>query len=372
MKILILYAAYGGGHLSAAKSIKQYIDQNYTDAETKLIDCMKYINKGLEKVTTGAYNQMAKRAPWAWGKIYNNSQKGIMAHISNVANKIMANKLFKLFEEFNPDIVISTHPFGVQMTTYLKSKGKVNCILASVMTDFASHDQWLVGHEYIDKIFVSHEGMKNEIIKKGIPASKIYATGIPLSNRFMQNFNKEEIKSSINLNNNKKTILFFAGGEFGLGKDKTLKIFKCFIDNIKEDYQIVAIAGKNEKMQSEFKNLSIGNSNIQVHGYSNQVPELMCISDLVVTKPGGLTVSESLVSGLPIVIINPIPGQEVENAEFLENKGVGLWIKKPEDAEKIVPDLLSSPEKLKKMKIEAKLLAKKASTSDICKNILNL
>lgn len=372
MKILILYAAYGGGHLSAAKSIKQYIDENYKDYETKLIDCIKYINKGLEKVTTGAYNQMAKRAPWAWGKIYNNSQKGIMAHVSNGANKVMANKLLNLFKEFNPDIVISTHPFGVQMTTYLKSKGKVNCLLCSVMTDFASHDQWLVGHEYIDKIFVSHEGMKNEITKKGIPASKIFATGIPLSNKFMKNFDKQTIKNSLNLDNNKKTILFFAGGEFGLGKDKTLKIFKCFIDNIKNDYQLIAIAGKNEKMQLEFKNLANKNPNIQVHGYSNQVPELMSISDLVVTKPGGLTVSESLVSGLPIIIINPIPGQEFENAEFLEKQGVGIWIKKIDDAEKIVPELLSSTEKLKKMKIEAKLLAKKTSTYDICENILKI
>lgn len=214
MKILIFYAAYGGGHLSAAKSIKQYIDDNYKDAETLLVDCIKYINKGLDKVTTFAYKEMAKKAPWAWGKIYNKSQKGVMAHISNETNKIMSIKLNNLFEEYNPDIVISTHPFGLQMTSYLKSKGKTNCKLASVMTDFASHDQWLVGHEYIDYIFVSHEGMKKEIIEKGIPESKIHATGIPLSNRFLGHFNKKEIKTSFDLDFNKKTILFFGGGEF--------------------------------------------------------------------------------------------------------------------------------------------------------------
>lgn len=371
MKILIFYAAYGGGHLSAAKSINQYINENYKNVETRLVDCIKYINKGIDKVTTLAYKEMAKKAPWAWGKIYNQSQQGMMAHISNGTNKLMSIKLNKLFDEYNPDIVISTHPFGVQMTSYLKSKGKTNCKIASIMTDFASHDQWLVGSDYIDYIFVSHEGMKKEIIKKGISESKIYATGIPLSNKFLQHFDKRKIKSSFDLDFNKKTILFFGGGEFGLGKDMTLKILKAFIDNIENDFQIVAISGKNEKMQQSFFNLVGSNPNVQVYGYTDEVPELMSISDLVVTKPGGLTITESLASGLPIIVINPIPGQEVENAEFLEKQGVAVWIRKTENSEEAVADLLSNPEQLKHMKIKSKLLAKKSSTADICKTILN-
>lgn len=370
MKVLIFYAAYGGGHLSAARSIKQYLDENFENVETELVDCVKYINKGLDKITTLAYKEMAKKAPWAWGEIYNHSQKGTMSHISNGANKVMSIKLYKLFEEFKPDIVISTHPFGSQMTAYLKSKGKTNCILASVMTDFASHDQWLVGHEYIDHIFVSHEGMKKDIISKGIKASKIHATGIPLSNRFLEHFDRKKIKSSFDLDINKKTILFFGGGEFGLGKDKTLKILKAFIDNINDEYQIIAISGKNAKMQEKFTELVGDNPNVQVYGFTNEVPELMSISDLVVTKPGGLTITESLASGLPIVVINPIPGQEVENAEFLEKKGVAVWIRKTEDPEQAVSELLSNPEQIKHMKIRSKLMAKKHSTEDICKIIL--
>ena len=96
MKILIFYAAYGGGHLSAAKSINQYINENYKNVETRLVDCIKYINKGIDKVTTLAYKEMAKKAPWAWGKIYNQSQQGMMAHISNGTNKLMSIKLNKL------------------------------------------------------------------------------------------------------------------------------------------------------------------------------------------------------------------------------------------------------------------------------------
>ena len=370
MKILIFYAAYGGGHLSAAKSIKQYLDDNYTDVETKLVDCVEYINKGLNTITTFAYKEMAKKAPWAWGEIYDHSQKGAMSHISSGANRFMSIKLYKLFEEFQPDIVISTHPFASQMTAYLKEKNKTNCKLASIMTDFASHDQWLVGSDYIDYIFVSHEGMKKEIIKKGIPASKIHATGIPLSNRFLEHFNRKEIKASFDLEYSKKTILFFGGGEFGLGKEKTLKILQAFIDNIKDEYQIIAISGKNEKMQAKFEELVGNNPDVQVYGYTNEVPELMSISDLVVTKPGGLTITEALASGLPIVVINPIPGQEVENAEFLERKGVAVWIRKTEDPYEAVKELLDNPEQIKHMKIRSKLMAKRNSTRDICKIII--
>ena len=370
MKILIFYAAYGGGHLSAAKSIKQYLDDNYTDVETKLVDCVEYINKGLNTITTFAYKEMAKKAPWAWGEIYDHSQKGAMSHISSGANRFMSIKLYKLFEEFQPDIVISTHPFASQMTAYLKEKNKTNCKLVSIMTDFASHDQWLVGSDYIDYIFVSHEGMKKEIIKKGIPASKIHATGIPLSNRFLEHFNRKEIKASFDLEYSKKTILFFGGGEFGLGKEKTLKILQAFIDNIKDEYQIIAISGKNEKMQAKFEELVGNNPDVQVYGYTNEVPELMSISDLVVTKPGGLTITEALASGLPIVVINPIPGQEVENAEFLERKGVAVWIRKTEDPYEAVKELLDNPEQIKHMKIRSKLMAKRNSTRDICKIIM--
>ena len=142
-KILIFYASYGGGHLNAAKSIKECLE-SYEDCETELIDCMKYVNKPIEKITTTAYKEMAKKAPWAWGKIYEDSQKGPLAHISSRSNKILATKLLKLLREKQPDIIVSTHPFGSQMCSYLKRKEKLNAKIATIMTDFSPHDQWLV------------------------------------------------------------------------------------------------------------------------------------------------------------------------------------------------------------------------------------
>lgn len=371
-KILIFYASFGGGHLSAANSIKQYIDDNFSGYETKLVDCMLYVNKPFNRITTTAYKEMAKKFPWAWGEVYSLSQKGAIAHISSTTNNLLAKKLLKLLREYKPDIVISTHPFGSQMVSYLKRKALVDCTLATIMTDFAPHCQWLVGKEQVDYFFVSHEKMREELINSDIPENKVFATGIPLSNKFLMHYNKVDIMNSFGLNPNKKVILFFGGGEFGLGRENTIKILKSFIEH-NNGYQIIAIAGKNKKMKDSFDSLVRDlhvEDIVKVLPYTNMVPELMSISDLVVTKPGGLTSTESLASGLPIVAINPIPGQEEENAEFLENAGVAVWIHKQANYDEVISNLLSDKDKLHQMKINTKLLAKKNSTKDICNIIL--
>lgn len=372
-KIMIFYGSYGGGHLSAAKSIKEYIENNYLDTKIEMIDCVEYINKVLNKVTTKAYEEFAKKAPEIWGFIYKKSERGLVSKLSNDSNKLMAIKLKNLLQDFDPDYVISTHPFSSQMCAYLKKKEKVNFKLATIMTDFAPHDQWLLYPEYVDYFFVAHSKMKQQLIQKGISVNKIYATGIPLSNRFLKTYNKDDILKEFGLVKEKKIVLFFAGGEFGLGKSTTIEVLKIFAEDF-NNLQIIAIAGRNETMKKKFEdivNSSGRQDSIKVLDYTNKVPELMSISDLVVTKPGGLTTTESLASNLPIVIINPIPGQEEENASFLENNGVGIWIKKQDDIKERLESILRNPKKLDEMKHHIRELSKPNSTENICKTILN-
>ena len=230
----------------------------------------------------------------------------------------------------------------------------------------------LYGHENTNYFFVANDKMKNYLISKNSPENKVFVTGIPISSRFLKNYDKEKILDEFGLQNNKKTILFFGGGEFGLGKAKTFEIFETLIKNF-NDIQIIAIAGKNEKMKLKFEKIVQENNKqnyVKILEYTNKVPELMAISDLVVSKPGGLTTSESLASNLPMIIINPIPGQEEENAEFLEEKDIGIWIRKNDSAYEIFRNLFANPEKLEKMKKNTEILAKKHSTEDICKTIL--
>ena len=372
-KILIFYASFGGGHLSAAKSIENYLLKNFNDVDIELIDCMKYVNKTIEKISTSAYKEMAKKMPWAWGKIYEGSQKGPLAHISSKANSFMAIKLLKLLREKNPDIIISTHPFGSQMCSYLKRKGKVNFKIATILTDFKSHDQWLVGADYTDFFFVSNTDMQKELVQKNINENKIIVTGIPVREEFLIPHNKEQILADLNFATNKKTILFFGGGEFGLGKDMTLKVFECLLSRCPQT-QIIAISGRNEVMKSKFENFVEQYSrknDVRIFEFTNKVAEYMSIANLVVTKPGGLTSSESLVSHLPMVLINPIPGQEEENAEFLENKKVAKWIKKNDDINFILNILVNDETILNNMKEKTYLIAKPNATENICKIIMN-
>ena len=370
MKVLIFYASYGGGHLNAAKSIENCIKTNYKNINVELIDCMKYVNRAIEKITTSAYKSMAKKAPWAWGRIYSDAQKGPLAHITTRSNKILAIKLLKLLKEKQPDLIISTHPFGSQMCTYLKRKNKITAKIATIMTDFAPHDQWLVGHEYTDYFFVANDKMKNYLIDKNISKDRVFVTGIPISENFQKSYNKEEILKKYNLDENKFTVLFFGGGEFGLGKTRTVQIFDAFVKETNHNnIQIVAISGKNPKMKLAFEdvvNFNKAFNNVKIIEFSNEIPKLMAISNLVVTKPGGLTTSESLASHLPMVIINPIPGQEEENAEFLESKNIAVWIKKSDNPKSIIESLINDKEKLNVMKENTQILAKPNSTKDIC------
>lgn len=372
-RVLVLYAKYGGGHLSAANSIQNFIEENYYfDTQVKSVDCVEYASPVLSGLTIEAYKDMAKKAPWAWKKVYYNSENGALSHISTDIAKKMARKLHTLFKEFLPDIVISTHPFATQMTSYLKEHENVDCKLATVLTDFAPHAQWLVGKDYCDLFFVSNDDMKTELINDyNIPETKVFVTGIPLSDRFLDNFKEDECFDVLRLKKEKKVLLFFGGGEFGLGEKRTVKVLKSLANHL-DEYQIVAISGRNKKMNNEFLKLykKVKNDDLHIYKYTTNVPELMYISSLVVTKPGGLTSTESLASGLPMLIINPIPGQEEENARFLEKSGAAVWIKKDDDIDMIVDNLLKDTDKLEKMKENCLALSKRDSTKNICNIIL--
>lgn len=371
-KVLILYACYGGGHISAANSIQECINQNYKDIEVISLDFMEHLSKTIDKVTTTAYEEMAKKAPALWGKVYMRSEKGALAEVSTNSNKILAIKLHIYIKKLKPDYIISTHPFSSQMCAYLKKKGRLaNVKLATVMTDFAPHDQWLVGSDYIDNFFVAHDNMKQTLITKGVSADKVFATGIPLSSRFLLNFDKNKIIEDFGLEKDRFTILYFAGGRFGLGRKNTYKLFEelCkYYDNA----QIIAVSGKNKVMYNSFRaTVSKYNRNhdIKVLEFTDKVPELMYISDIVISKPGGLTTSESLASGLPMLIINPIPGQEEQNAEFLESNKLGYWIKKHDNALGVIFKVTTNQDLLNTLKLNVKKFAKRNSTQDIC-NIL--
>ncbi len=287
MKALIFYTTYGGGHLSAAVAIKEEIEKQYPEIQIKMIDCMEYINKYINKLTVHAYSEMAKKVPWAWGKVYNHSNKGIMSGVTKTSNKIFAIKLNNLIKKINPDIIISTHPFSTQMCTFLKKHKKNNVKIANILTDFEIHEQWLVRHEYIDYFFISNENMKLKLLKHGIKEKKIFVTGIPISQKFAIKYDKQEVLKEFKLNKNKKIILFFAGGKYGLANKNIynfIEILARDIDNI----QVIAISGKNKKIFNKFNEIVAqykAQDKIKVIEFTDKVALIMSVADIVITKP---------------------------------------------------------------------------------------
>lgn len=374
-KIMISYASYGGGHLSAAKNLKEYIEKNYPDTEVFLFDCMKYINRVIDKVCGSTYSKITTNIPWFWGKIYYNTQEPIFERIMSLSNKVLSYKLGKLLKNLKPDLIISTHFFVGHMCTILKQKGKIDAKLATVITDYGEdpYNEWTCNYNYIDYIFVAHNKIKETLISEGIPQNKIYVTGIPVSDKFLQKYDKNKTFGEIGLNPNKKTILFFGGGELGLGKSKTLDIFECLMKYF-QNIQVITISGKNESLKISFEKLVNEynrNTEVCVLGFTDKVAEFMASSDLVITKPGGLTSTEALVSNLPIIAINPIPGQEEENASFLESNGAAVWLRKNDDINFVLKVLLNGDGKISSMKDCIRKIAKPNSTKDICEIIFS-
>lgn len=366
MKIMILYASIGGGHYKAADSIKNHILSNYPSYDVEMIDALKYTNKLIDKIIIKSYVNMARYSPKIWGEIYKISEKQYsVANFSNAVQKILSNKLFKLFKDEDPDIVVSTHPFITEMVAILKKKEKTRAKLCVIITDYASHKFWEIKHQYVNMYFVANEEMKYSLIKNKIRANKIYVTGIPVNHSFVEKHDRNKILNEFGLSHHKKTILIFGGGEYGMSNVKNF--FKGILE-LKEDVQIIAIAGKSVKNKKLFESISANSpKKVVILEYTNKIPELMYIADFVISKPGGLTTTEILASQVPFIIINPVPGQEEENSNFLLNNGAAVRLFDPSKTVPFMEQLLNNTFRIENMKIMQQHIAKPNSTENIVK-----
>ena len=375
MNILLFYASYGSGHLSAATAIEQYIRENYPDAKTLKIDCVEYINKSINKISTSAYKSIILKTPMLWGQVYKLLKNDTILDITQFSNRFMAKKIFTLFEDFEPDLVISCHPLGGQITSFLKSHKKTNCKLATVMTDFASHKQWLIGKDYTDYFFVSNIEMKTSLISEGIYPNKIYVSGIPISPNFYKNYNKENIYKSLNIEKNKKNIIFFGGGSLGLSSSSNIQaILISLLQATDESHQIIIISGKNQKLYNDFQktiNNTYHKSQIRLIDFTTELPELLPITSFVITKPGGLTITECISTNVPIILINPIPGQEKENAQYIADNKMGIWIKNNKPTSEYFQEIFNDTKLIEEIKENQKKYSHINSTKNICDILIN-
>lgn len=374
MKVLLLYAKVGNGHLKAAEFIRDELKKLDENIDIFFEDGLEYSSALTNKLIIKGYASMAKTAPVIYGTIYNKSDTqdtNTVGEINKMVNKAMTIRLKKMIRKLSPDVIVSTHPFISHMCGYLKRKGKTDAKILSIFTDYGIHNMWLEENESIDKLLMATDEMKKDCIREyEVDESKIAVTGIPVSPKFKQEYNKKEILDELGLKENKKTILFCAGGGLGLGKSDEL-LEEMLESNY--DFQLIVVTGKNEKQKAAFeKMVKKYSKDVCILGYTNKMPELMYVSDAVMTKPGGLTSTECLTMKKPMIIINPIPGQEEQNAIFFTNHGMALRMYKNEPVEHVLDIVMNNSKRLEQMKEMCEMYMRPDSALKVAQEIINI
>ena len=361
MNILILSASTGGGHMRASKAIESYMIKQDKDINVKIVDSLLYISPILNKTITSGYVYLATKTPKLYGKLYDLSNKDRkFSNFVTRINNIFANKLLPLIDDFKPDVIITTHPFPTEMVSRLKLKNEINIPLICIMTDYAPHKAWL--SEKVDAYIVANDDMVAKMVAQGVSEEHIYPYGIPVDEVFFEEEEKQLVLEELNLDKNLPTILMMAGS-FGVAN-----VFDIYanIIHIDLDFQIILVTGKNKKLYNQFEEV-VGNSpkNTKLIYFTNEINKFMQASDIIITKPGGLTVTEALACNIPMAIFDAIPGQEEENAEFLIKHNMAVRISDGNSCREAIVRLLEDNGKLENMKEACKSFDKNDSSKNI-------
>jgi len=365
-RILLIYITKVSGHRQATVAIQKSLKQLNPNIEAPTVNGFGYTYPILEKVVNRAYMSVIKRTPKVWDYMYDNPKIVKKSKsIKDFLHKTSYDKFARLFLRYNPDAVVCTQAFPCGMVAAYKKKHNLKTVIIGVLTDFSPHSFWI--NEGVDYYVVPSVEAKERFIKKGVPADQIKVYGIPIRTKFSTQLDKKPIADSLGLDVNKPTIVIMGGGQ-GLGPIK--KIVKSLI-KVNLDFQMIVLAGINKKIINSLKRYTKkSEKKILIFEFANNVDELMEIATLIITKPGGITTAECFAKGLPMVIVNPIPGQEMRNTDFLIKKGIGIRIDDTSDIGEEVELLLKSPERLASMSKAAYENAKPHSALDIAKLIL--
>jgi len=304
--------------------------------------------------------------PQVWDAMYDNPKIVKNSEsLKKFLHKTSHDKIAKLIDRHKPDTIVCTQAFPCGMVADYKVAHNLTFKIVGVLTDFAPHSFWI--NPGVDYYVVPSEDARERFIKKGVPPDSIKVYGIPLRPKFAQKLDRKAIAHHLGLSADLPTILIMGGGQ-GLGPIK--KIFKSLV-KIDLPFQIIVLAGTNKKVikqiQKEMKKTS---NKVLLYEFATNVDELMELSTLIITKPGGVTTSECLTKGLPMMIVNSLPGQEMRNTDFLIKSGIAIRVDDASDVGEEVELLLKSPKRLNQMRHAAYANAKPHSTRDIAKLIL--
>lgn len=322
-KIALISVSAGAGHVRAAQALQAAAEKWYPGVETVHIDLMDLVPRLFRKVYTDTYLKIVERHPAVWGYLYDRSDKdkadSTLNRLRIAVERLNTRDLGRVLKEINPDHVICTHFLPAQLLSRQTAKGTFWKPVWVQVTDFDLHALWV--HEQMHGYFAANDEVAWRMANRGVPRETIHITGIPVMPVFGESRSRSECARELGLDPERKTVLMMSGGA-GIGGIETLAER---LMTLNDDFQLVTLAGRNESLLKELQRLAAGNPGRLIPmGFTRTIERVMAASDLAVTKPGGLTTSECLAVGLPMIVISPIPGQEERNADYLLENGAAL------------------------------------------------
>jgi len=371
--ILVLSASVGAGHVRAAQAVELALRQTVPQARIKNIDILSLTNTAFRRLYGKAYLDLVNKAPHVLGYFYDlmdrpsKSGRSGSDRLRLLVEKLNLKAFTRLLREEPCDLVINTHFLPAEIIAALRRDGKLSVPQVTVTTDFETHRLWV--NQPCDRYFTATEEGAQYLQSWGVPADTTFAYGIPIHPVFVEPKDRGGCLSRHGLAGDRPIILQMAGG-FGVGPIE--KIYQAILE-LAQPVEVVVVAGRNEKLKAELEALpSPDRHRTHILGFTEQIDELMAVADLVVSKPGGLTTSETLARGAAMVIVNPTPGQESRNSDYLLENGAAIKVNNLATLTHKVAPLLENPDRLAQLKANARRLARPRAAFDVVERSLEL
>ncbi|MGK4044086.1 glycosyltransferase [Heyndrickxia oleronia] len=366
-KYLILSATFGEGHKQVANAISETVEYMLADAEPITIDVMEWIHPYLYPISHYLYNKGINKFPQVYSFFYRKTR--VRSHFSVKLNSLFLlgmQSMLKIIQEIKPKVVVSTYPFAAGIISKFKEQGLIDIPAVTIITDYTDHSYWI--YPYTDQYVVGSTQVCNRLISLGVEEYKIKHTGIPIRKRFMEVHPRELLINKYRIKPNRFTILIMGGGDGFFGKG--FSTFRA-LESMSTPIQLFIVCGKNKKLKKQLEyELRDSKHDLRIMGYCENVHELMAISDLMISKPGGVTTSEAMAMELPLLIYHSLPGQEEDNAKYLYRSGLAFLAKSEKDLGGQIENLVQDSTPLKLMKQRIKKHRTKTSTSDALRVIV--
>lgn len=367
MRILIATVTAGGGHLAAAAALDEAWRAFRPRDAVEKVDLVKLFSKLHKNIHRGGYDKLVEHAPELWGLLFKQTDNTLRASKLTKWRRIFTtpsrHRFARLVNQFKPDIVLCTHYLPFETLRCLRrEKGGLLPFIVSIVTDFEAHALWM--DPAVDLYCVAAEHTKARLIARGAAAENIIVTGIPIAAKFSVKVDAPVIRKRYGLRDDQPVLLVLSGG-FGMGPVAEALVE---LDKVGHPFQTIVVAGRNAELRHKLATQDRKHPT-HVLGFASNMHELMTVANLIITKPGGLTSSEALAMGKPLLILEPIPGQEAANSDFLLERGAAVKVNRLEDLPFKLEQLLSGRQ-LTALAKAAKSLGRGDAAHAICAEVV--